>query len=291
MNRIDRIFLGRNRPAFIVFTVAGDPDPETSIRVAEALVSAGADILELGMPFSDPSADGPGIQKADQRALDAGTKPDTLFSIIRVIRGRSEVPILILTYYNPIYQRGIDRFYREAADAGADGVLIVDLPAEEISVVRTAADRYALCQIVMATPTTTDQRLGLIGSAGSGFLYVISVAGVTGARDHLAVGVADLLRRIRSKTTLPLAVGFGVSRPEHMQAIAAAGGDAAIVGSAIASIIEEHTQNTDRMIEALRAYVTMMRGSLEPRSKDRSKDGSKIGSDFGSEDVSEERIP
>lgn len=283
MNRIDRVFSELNRPAFIAFTVAGDPDPQTSIRVAETLVTAGADILELGMPFSDPSADGPVIQRADQRALDAGTTPDTLFSIIRAIRGRSTVPILILTYFNPVYRRGIDRFYRDAADAGADGVLIVDLPAEEISVVRTAADRYALCQIVMATPTTTDQRLGLIGSAGSGFLYVVSVAGVTGARDHLAIGVADLLERIRSRTTLPLAVGFGVSRPEHMQAIAAAGGDAAIVGSAIAAIIEEHTQDTDRIIEALRVYVTQMRRSLEPGSED--------GSDSGAEDVTEERIP
>jgi tryptophan synthase alpha chain len=263
MNRIDRVFLGRTRPAFIAFTVAGDPDPVTSIRVAKALATAGADIIELGMPFSDPSADGPVIQKADQRALDAGATPDTLFSIIRAVRAQSGVPIMILTYYNPVYIRGIDRFYREAAEAGADGVLIVDLPAEEIGVARTAADRYGLCQIVMATPTTTDRRLDLIGSAGTGFLYVVSVAGVTGARDHLAVGVVDLLKRVRSRTTLPLAVGFGISRPEHMQAIAAAGGDAAIVGSAIAAIIEEHTPNTDRMLEALRVYVTMMRGSLD----------------------------
>ncbi|WP_440949345.1 tryptophan synthase subunit alpha [Methanosphaerula subterraneus] len=264
MNRIDRVFTGRNRPAFIAFTVAGDPDPETSVRVAEALATAGADIIELGMPYSDPSADGPMIQRADLRALEAGTTPDTLFAIIRGIRRRSTVPIMILTYYNPIFRRGIDRFYREAADAGADGILIVDLPAEEIGVARTAADRYGLCQIVMAAPTTTDERLDLIGSAGSGFLYVVSVAGVTGARDHLAVGVADLLERIRSRTALPLAVGFGISRPEHVQAIAAAGGDAAIVGSAIAAIIEEHTQDRDRMIEALRVYVTRMRGALEP---------------------------
>ena len=264
MNRIDRVFSGRSRPAFIAFTVAGDPDPETSIRVAEALATAGADIIELGMPFSDPSADGPVIQRADQRALGAGTTSDTLFSIIRAIRQRSAVPIVILTYYNPVYRRGIDRFYREAADAGADGILIVDLPAEEIGVARTTADRHGLCQIVMAAPTTTDQRLGLVGSAGSGFLYVVSVAGVTGARDHLAVGIADLLERIRSRTALPLAVGFGISRPEHMQAIAAAGGDAAIVGSAIAAIIEEHTQDTDRMIEALGVFATRMRGALEP---------------------------
>lgn len=153
MNRTDRVFTGRNRPAFIAFTVAGDPDPETSVRVAEALATAGADIIELGMPYSYPSADDPVIQKADLRALEAGTTPDTLFTIIRGIRRRSTVPIMIL---------------------------IVDLPAEEIGMARMAADRYGLCQIVMAAPTTTDERLGLVRSAGRR----VPVRGLGGRRDR-----------------------------------------------------------------------------------------------------------
>ena len=164
MRRIDAVFSRRNRPLFIGFTVAGDPDKETCIRAAMALIEGGTDILELGVPFSDPIADGPTIQKADERSLAAGTKMDTVFAIVREIRKRSEVPIVFLTYYNTVYHRGIDRFYREAHEAGVDGILVADMPIEESDEVYKAALRHYIDPIFLITQTTSEDRIRKIAA-------------------------------------------------------------------------------------------------------------------------------
>ncbi|HDR73489.1 MAG TPA: tryptophan synthase subunit alpha, partial [Methanoculleus sp.] len=200
MNRIDRWFLEHAAPAFIGFTVAGDPDPETSVRVANTLVDGGVDILELGMPFSDPVADGPVIQRADQRALAASTTPDAVFGIARAIRSSSEVPLVLLTYFNLVLNRGIERFYQDARDAGIDGVLIVDMPVEESDGVRAAARASGIAPIFLVAPTTSAARQDAIIARASGFLYLVSVLGVTGVRDRVAEETVSLIRRVRSRT-------------------------------------------------------------------------------------------
>jgi tryptophan synthase alpha chain len=237
MGRIDTVFASAKKPAFIGFTVAGDPDKVTSIRIARALIAGGTDILELGVPFSDPVADGPTIQKADERALAAGTTPDTVFEIVREIRAESDVPIVFLTYYNIIYRRGIGRFYREAQDAGADGILIADMPVEESEEVCAVASRYDIAPIFLISQTTSDNRIEKIAAKARGYVYLIAVLGVTGVRDRVSGGAIDLLYRVRRHTSLPLAIGFGLSTPAQAQTCARAGADAVIVGSAIVEIV------------------------------------------------------
>jgi tryptophan synthase alpha chain len=267
MNRIDRLFRERTTPVFIGFTVAGDPDPETSVRVATTLVDAGVDILELGMPFSDPVADGPVIQRADQRALEAGTTPDTVFAIAREIRGARQVPLVLLTYFNLVWNRGIRRFYQDARDAGIDGILIVDMPVEESDEVREAARAAGIAPIFLVAPTTSAARQEAIIARASGFLYLVSVLGVTGVRDRVSAETVSLIRGMRSRTALPLAVGFGISAPAHAAACCEAGADAVIVGSAIVAIIERHLDDEAGMMAALSAYITAMRAATGGKSR------------------------
>jgi tryptophan synthase alpha chain len=262
MNRIERLFLERTDPAFIGFTVAGDPNPGTSVRVATTLVDAGVDILELGMPFSDPVADGPVIQRADQRALEAGTTPDEVFAIAREIRAHCEVPIVLLTYFNLVWNRGIEPFYRDARDAGIDGILIVDMPVEESDEVREAARAAGIAPIFLVAPTTSTARQEAIVARASGFLYLVSVLGVTGVRDRVAAETVSFIRSVRASTALPLAVGFGISEPGHAVTCYEAGADAVIVGSAIVDIIERHLDDEEGMMQALRDYIASMKRAL-----------------------------
>ena len=262
MRRIDAVFSRRDRPAFIGFTVAGDPDKETSIRAAMALVEGGTDILELGIPFSDPVADGPTIQKADERSLASGTKVDTVFDIAREIRKRSGVPVVFLVYYNMVCHRGIDRFYREAHEAGVDGILVADMPVEESEEVYKAALRHYIDPIFLITQTTTNDRIAKITGRARGYLYLVAVLGVTGARDTVSSGALDLLKRVRKHTEIPLALGFGISKPEHAAVCAKAGADGVIVGSAIVSIVEQNLENTDTMERELKRYVASMKKAL-----------------------------
>ncbi|MDG6256496.1 MAG: tryptophan synthase subunit alpha [Methanomicrobiaceae archaeon] len=261
MNRIDRWFLEHAAPAFTGFTVAGDPDPEASVRVARTLVDAGVDILELGMPFSDPVADGPVIQRADQRALAAGTTPDAVFAIARALRADAGVPIVLLTYCNLVLNRGIGQFYRDAREAGIDGVLIVDMPVEESDGVREAARAAGIAPIFLVAPTTSAARQDGIIARASGFLYLVSVLGVTGTRNRVAEETLAFIRQMRSRTALPLAVGFGISEPEHVASCCEAGADAVIVGSAIVAIIERHLGDEEEMMAALSAYIATMRAA------------------------------
>lgn len=258
MSRIAQVFEGRDTPAFIAFTVAGDPDPALSVRIGKVLIDAGADILELGIPFTDPVADGPVIQRADERALSSGTTPDTVFEIVRELRSYSDLPIVLLTYYNIVCRRGIERFYQDMHDSGADGVVIADMPVEESAAVLGHSRRYGIDQIFLVAETTGEDRLKEILRHAGGFIYLVSLLGVTGARESVSGSVPDLVRHVRRYTDLPLAVGFGISQPEHVRALASAGADAAITGSAIVGIIEEHLDDEAVMMQDLREYVGAM---------------------------------
>ncbi|WML67159.1 MAG: Tryptophan synthase alpha chain [Methanoregula sp. SKADARSKE-2] len=223
MGRIEDVFRERKSPAFMGFTVAGDPCQKTSIRIAKALIAGGTDILELGVPFSDPVADGPTIQRADERALSSGTTTDTIFGIVREIRKESAVPIVFLKYYNTVLHRGIRDFYREAHESGVDGILIADMPVEESEEVTRIAAACDIAPIFLIAPTTTDARIRKIVKQAEGYLYLVAVLGVTGVRKTVSSDASDLLRRVPMHTDLPLALGFGISSPEHAGACAAGG--------------------------------------------------------------------
>ncbi|MFA4877346.1 MAG: tryptophan synthase subunit alpha [Methanoregula sp.] len=267
MGRIADTFRNRDLPAFIGFTVAGDPDKETCIRAARALIDGGTDILELGIPFSDPVADGPTIQKADERALAAGTTPDTVFAIVRELRKGTNVPIVFLTYYNIVYRSGIRRFYREAHEAGVDGILIADMPYEESDEVTQAATEFGIDPIMLITQTTTDDRIKKIASRAQGYLYLVAVLGVTGARATISDEAIVLLRRVRKHTDLPLALGFGISVPDHAKTCAHQGADGIIVGSAIVDIVGSMREDPAGMECALREYVSGMKDAMSSKKK------------------------
>jgi tryptophan synthase alpha chain len=262
MGRIETVFAHLKRPAFIGFTVAGDPDKETCVRAALALIEGGTDILELGVPFSDPVADGPTIQKADERALAAGTTVDTVFEIVRELRKKTDVPIVFLAYYNMIYHRGVDRFYREAREAGVDGILIADMPVEEAGEVYATALRNGIAPIFLITQTTSGDRIKKIAARAHGYLYLVAVLGVTGVRDTVSSGAIDLLQKVRKQTKIPLALGFGISTPEHAKICSEAGADGVIVGSAIVDIVGRNEGAPDRMERDLKAYVMQMKKAL-----------------------------
>ena len=215
MSRIGELFSSAGRPLFIAFIVAGDPDFKSSVAAVKALIEGGADIIELGVPFSDPVADGPTIQRADVRSLGAGTTPEMVFEIVRHIRQFSTVPVVFLTYYNIVYHRGISRFYRDAEEAGVDGILIADMPVEESGPVMKEAAKTGIDQIFMVSETTSPERLERILEKAQGFLYLVSHMGVTGVLPSLPQGTAAIALRIRSKTSMPLAVGFGIATPAH----------------------------------------------------------------------------
>ncbi|MDK2990262.1 MAG: tryptophan synthase alpha chain [Methanoculleus sp.] len=264
MSRIDDLFARKN-PVFIGFTVAGDPGIEASFKVAKTMIDAGVDLLEVAVPYSDPVADGPVIERAHVRALGAGTTPDDAFALVREVRGHAPaLPLVLFTYYNIIHRRGADRFFAEAAAAGADGVLIVDLPSEESGEVAPYAARHGIDRILLIAPTTSPERQHAILREASGFVYLISFEGVTGERDRLPPNLTGLVGAVREKTDLPLAVGFGVSRPEHVAAVAAAGANGVIVGSALVRLIEEHSSDETAMHEALATAITALRGGLVP---------------------------
>ncbi|HOI14348.1 MAG TPA: tryptophan synthase subunit alpha [Methanoculleus sp.] len=264
MSRIEALFARKN-PVFIGFTVAGDPGIEASFGVATTMIDAGADILEIAIPYSDPVADGPVIERAHVRALRAGTTADDVFALVRRVREHAPAtPLVLFTYYNIIHRRGPDRFFSNAAASGADGVLIVDLPVEESDEVGPAALRHGVDRIALIAPTTSSERQHAILREASGFVYLISLEGVTGERDHLPTGLAGIVGAVREKTGLPLAVGFGVSRPEHVRTVVAAGANGVIVGSALVRLIEEHAGDEAGMQDALRTAVAGLREGLAP---------------------------
>ncbi|WP_342679368.1 tryptophan synthase subunit alpha [Methanofollis sp. UBA420] len=262
MSRIGPLFSGLRRPACIAYLTGGDPDPATSLAALRSVVDAGADIVEIGVPFTDPIADGPTIRRANARALAAGTTPARIFDLVRAVREATEVPIVLMTAYNIVYVRGIDRFYGEAAAAGADGVIIPDMPPEESGEAVAAAWRHGLDQIFLVAPNTPDERLDRIIDHAGGFLYLISVQGVTGARAGLPPGMEERIAALRSRTSLPIAVGFGIAGPAQVRALAAAGADGVIAGSAIVEIVERHPGDSDVMCAELKSFVAGLCGAV-----------------------------
>lgn len=240
MNRIEKRFAAlkkQNRKGLVTFITAGDPDRAASQRILDALPAHGADFIELGMPFSDPMADGPAIQAASQRALKAGANMKQTLEMSRDFRANDkDTPLILMGYYNPVYSYGPDKFARDAAMAGVDGLIIVDLPPEEDSELRIPAQKAGLAMIRLVTPVTDDRRLDVILEGASGFLYYVSVTGVTGTAKPDPAQIAPHLKRIRRKTNLPIAAGFGISTPADAAAMAKHT-DAVVVGSALVNAI------------------------------------------------------
>jgi tryptophan synthase alpha chain len=233
----------------VAYITAGDPSLDATLKFVLALAEAGTDVIELGVPFSDPLADGPTIQRASERALKAGTTLAGVLELVRRIRQSSQVPLVLFSYYNPILQMGLERFAAAAASAGADGVLATDLTPEESEEYRRILAAHRLDSIFLGAPTSTDERLATIAACSSGFLYLISRTGVTGAKDALPDGLPALIRRARAVTQLPLAVGFGISLPGHVSVLGGLA-DAAVVGSALVSEIET-AKSVDGAVSAL----------------------------------------
>jgi len=247
--RIDRRFeqlKAEGRAALVTFLTAGDPDPETSLAILRAIPTAGADVVELGMPFSDPMADGPAIQMSSQRALKAGQTLSKTLAIVRAFRqGDDATPLVLMGYYNPIYIYGVDRFLRDAKSAGVDGVIVVDLPPEEDEELCLPALKAGLNFIRLATPTTDDTRLPAVLANTSGFVYYVSITGITGAATPNPAKVTAAVARIKRHTKLPVAVGFGVRTAEQAAAIAS-GADGVVVGSALVNALKGSLDGDDR---------------------------------------------
>ena len=233
----------------VAYITAGDPSLDATLKFVLALAEAGADVIELGVPFSDPVADGPTIQRASERALKAGATLAGVLDLVRRVRQSSQVPLVLFSYYNPFLQMGLEKFASSAASAGADGVLATDLPPEESDHYRHILAAHHLDTIFLGAPTTTDERLVRIAACSSGFLYLISRTGVTGAKTALPDDLPALLRRARKATQLPIAVGFGISLPGHVSVLGGLA-DAAVVGSALVSEIE-NAQSVDAAAAAL----------------------------------------
>jgi len=244
MGRIGERFAKRRaegRPAFVAFLTAGDPSLDRTVEVAAELDQAGADVLELGVPFSDPLADGPVIQRASERALARGVTLSGVVDAVRRIRERSDLPLLLFSYYNPLLQYGVDRLAREAKAAGVDGALVTDLPPEEAEEWIAAARAVDLDTVFLASPTSPPERLKRVAEASRGFVYAISRTGVTGERQALSDDALPLVERLRALTGVPVALGFGLSTPEQVRQ-AAAIADGVVVGSALVRFLEEHPE-------------------------------------------------
>lgn len=248
------------RGGLVAYVTAGDPDAGRSAQVLDGLARGGADVIEVGVPFSDPLADGPVIQRASERALAAGMTLRGSLDLVRTFRRSHDTPVVLFTYANPVVRMDPQVFAAEAREAGVDGVLILDYPVEEAEPLRAQMVAAGLDPIFLISPTTTDERIRRSNELGAGFLYVISRLGVTGMRDALATDIGPLLSRVRAHSRLPVAVGFGISRPDHV-AEACRLADAAVVGSALVQEIATHAAAGD-LGSRVKAYVEWLKSGL-----------------------------
>lgn len=281
MNRIDRCFeelRAQGDKALVCFLTSGDPDFETTAKLVTQIARCGADIVELGVPFSDPLADGPSIQASSFRALERGATVRRVLDNVREIRtGTSagtlctrrgaitgcEVPIVLMTYFNPVQKYGLDAFAADAAEAGADGVIMTDLPPEEAGDWKKAADRAGLATIFLLAPTSTKERIKLAAKFGTGFIYCVSRTGVTGARDNMPNDLEPLVEQIKRLSPLPVVVGFGISKPDHVSFVTRFA-DGAVVGSALVNVIADHTGSND-LVQAAGEFVRSLKSGVVRR--------------------------
>lgn len=226
--------------ALVLYLTVGDPDPSLTVEAVLRCSKAGADLFELGIPFSDPIADGPTIQGAIDRALRRGVRVATVLEVVRAIRERSDIPLVLMSYFNPVLRYGLEQFARDTAEAGADGVLLTDVPPEEAGEWVPLARRYGLDTIFLLAPTSTEKRIRLVTEIGTGFLYCVSRTGVTGEKETLPPDLPRLIRRLRALTDKPIAVGFGISKPDHVRSVARMeGADGVVIGSALVRMLHE----------------------------------------------------
>jgi tryptophan synthase alpha chain len=246
----------RQRPGLVAYVTCGDPDLKTTREIILWAIAAGADVIELGVPFSDPVADGPVIQRASERALKNGTSLHDVLALAKDIRKESDAGLIVFSYFNPVLRMGLEPFCKAAADSGVDGVLLTDMTVEEGQEYRRCSESSGLANIFLAAPTSTDQRLKKIAEASKGFIYAVSRTGITGAQQQLAGEARDLVRRIRKFTKLPVAVGFGISNAQQFAEVGSFA-DAAVVGSAIVQTVE---QNPGRAPQAVAELIGSLRG-------------------------------
>lgn len=245
----------KDRIALVTYVTAGDPSIDITAELVLKLEESGADIIELGVPFSDPMADGPAIQLASERALKNGTTLGDVLEMVRRVREVSEIPIIVFGYYNPFFKYGLERFSKDAVNAGVDGVLVVDLPPEEAGEFKVHTDKAGLDFVFLLAPTSTSERISLVANSAGGFVYLVSVTGVTGVRPDMDVSLEDLTDEIKLASKLPVGIGFGISSPEQVAKIARYA-DAVIVGSAIVRIIEKFGKDKEKLFDELSGFVS-----------------------------------
>ncbi|MEI7816640.1 MAG: tryptophan synthase subunit alpha [Desulfuromonadales bacterium] len=262
MSRLTALFSAlksQDSRALVTFITAGDPDLSVTEEILYLLEDAGADIIELGVPFSDPMADGPTIQLASERALASGTTLHSILKLVEKVRVRSQIPIVLMGYINPVHAYGYERFCRDAVDAGVDGVLLVDMPPEESHELTEPAGRYGLDVIFLLTPTSDTARITAVDNLGSGFVYYVTVTGVTGTRATVSETLAQELSRVRQGVSLPVMAGFGISTPEQAAEVAQLA-DGVVVGSAIVKLFEQY--RGEQLKEQLHQYVSLLKEAI-----------------------------
>jgi len=262
MKTYKQLFSELDKAALIPFFVIGDPDFDTSVRIVKTAIDAGADILELGIPFSDPIADGPTIQKADIRARKSGMSVQKALEFVRKVKDYKDIPIGLLMYYNLIYQYGTEKFFSDFHEAGVNSVLVADLSIDDADEITGAAASAGLDTVFMVTPNTDTERMKRIASKTTGFIYTVSLLGVTGSREKLSDAVEALVGKLKKLTSVPVCVGFGISKPEHATAVAAAGADGVIIGSRIVQLIEDNLDNKEKCLAAISTFLNDVKSAI-----------------------------
>jgi len=263
MKTYKEVFSELDRAALIPFFVVGDPDYNTSLAIVKKAIDAGADILELGIPFSDPIADGPTIQKADIRSLNSGMNVQKAMQFIKEVKSYKDIPIGLLMYYNLVYQYGTEKFFKDFHRAGVNSVLVADLSIDDADEILVPATSAGLDTVFMVTPNTASERIKLIASKTTGFIYTVSVLGVTGSREELSGTVKELVNKLKRLTGVPICVGFGISKAEHAAAVASAGADGVIIGSKIVGLIEENLGNKEKTLSEISSFIRTIKIAIE----------------------------
>jgi len=266
MKTYKQVFSELDRAALIPFFVIGDPDFDTGLETVKTAIDAGADILELGIPFSDPIADGPTIQKADVRARNAGMNVQKALEFIRKVKDYKDIPIGLLMYYNLVYQYGIKKFFRDFHEAGVNSVLVADLSIDDADEIIPSAVSADLDTVFIVTPNTDPQRMKVIASKTTGFIYAVSLLGVTGSREKLSAEASGLVSKLKGLTSVPICVGFGISKPEHAATVAGAGADGVIIGSKVVELIEKNLDNRKKILAEISTLLRDVKRAISPHT-------------------------